>query len=234
MKPAKRIFISHVSEEAGVATTLKEALSSDFLGLVDIFVSSDAQSIAAGEDWLHSIETALENSALLLILCSPQSIKRPWINFEAGAAWMRKIPLVPLCHAGLTPHDLPMPLSLRQGVLLADADGLSRLYARVANVIQCNSPMRSFVDLATKFGAMSHISPQGSSGTAELDRERRIRRRMTEALQDSRWKWRSLDSVADAAGISEELAADLLRGDDEVRFSKGESGVVIVGLRSRV
>jgi len=94
------MFVSHVGEEAAVAARLKAALSRDFLGLVDVFVSSDADSIAAGEDWLRSIEQALQESSLLVILCSPTSITRPWVNFEAGAAWMRRIPLVPLCHAG--------------------------------------------------------------------------------------------------------------------------------------
>lgn len=125
---ASQAFVSHVSEEAPLAGRVKTALTRDFLGFLDVFVSSDAQSIAAGEDWLRSIEQALQKSDLLIILCSPISITRPWINFEAGAAWMRNIPLVPVCHAGLTPGDLPMPLSLRQGVALEMPEGLRRLY----------------------------------------------------------------------------------------------------------
>ena len=100
-----RAFVSHVSEEAHVAARLKTALGRDFLGLLDVFVSSDAESIAAGEEWLRSIESALQEASLLVVLCSPASIVRPWINFEAGAAWMRQIPLVPLCHGGLVQID---------------------------------------------------------------------------------------------------------------------------------
>jgi hypothetical protein len=43
-------FVSHRSEEAVVAATLKSALIRDFLGLLDIFVSSDTTSISAGEE----------------------------------------------------------------------------------------------------------------------------------------------------------------------------------------
>src|SRR5687768_10966759 len=113
---AKRAFISHISEESLVASKLKAALTRDFLQMLDVFVSSDGESISAGDEWLKSIDEALQESAVMLILCSPSSIRRPWINFEAGAAWMRKIPLIPLCHAGLTPGDLPAPLSFRHGL----------------------------------------------------------------------------------------------------------------------
>jgi hypothetical protein len=231
---SKRAFVSHVSEEVAVASRLKTALARDFLGLLDVFVSSDAESIAAGEDWLRSIEKALEQSDLLLILCSPESIKRPWINFEAGAAWMRKIPLVPLCHGGLTPQDLPMPLLLRQGIVLGEAAGLGRLYARVADILKCKVPVRSFEGLAKELYAESEAAPASVSASSALRNERAIRKRLSEALQNQRFKWRSLERVATEAGISKDTAADLLRADDQVRFSKGKSGEVIVGLRSRV
>ena len=81
-------------------------------------MSSDTDSISAGEEWLQSVAKALRECAVVVILCSPESVKRPWINFEAGAAWMRDIPLVPVCHLGLLPRDLPIPLSLRQGIAL--------------------------------------------------------------------------------------------------------------------
>src|SRR5690348_2355735 len=126
--PNARAFISHISEDKEPAGRIKVALKRDFLGLLDIFLSSDTQSIAAGEEWLKSIEQALRDSALLLVLCSPESIRRPWINFEAGAAWMRGIPLIPICHAGFEVRDLPMPLSLRQGIGISDPKGLERLY----------------------------------------------------------------------------------------------------------
>jgi hypothetical protein len=60
---------------------------------------------------------------------------------------------------------------------------------------------------------------------------------MMEALQhpqNPQWKWRTLRQVA-AAVVSEEIAADLLRTDPDVRFGKNDkTGEIIVGLRSRV
>jgi hypothetical protein len=229
----KRAFVSHVSEEAAVAARLRKALNRDFLGLLDVFVSSDGESIAAGEQWLASIERALRDAAVMLIICSPASIRRPWINFEAGAAWMRDIPLIPLCHAGLTPRDLMMPLSVRQGLSLDNSEDLHRLYARIAAIIPCREPAQSFVDLVGEISGTGYHSKE-AMGIGEVERDRAIRTRIREALDNQHFKWRSLQRVAISAGISEEEAADLLRADPEIRFSKGRTGNILVGLRSRV
>lgn len=141
-------FVSHISEEAVVAEALKTALIEDFLGLLDVFVSSDTTSISAGEEWLRTIEKSLAASSIMIVLCSPSSVARPWINFEAGAAWMRGIPLIPICHGGLAPRNLPVPLSLRQGLSLSDVNCLSRLYSRVAAIAGCREPNRDFSKLA--------------------------------------------------------------------------------------
>lgn len=112
-----QVFISHVTEDA-VAARLKRKMTEDFLGQLTVFLSSDTESIAAGEEWLSSVSEALRNSSIFVVLCSPIAIARPWVNFEAGAAWMRDIPLVPACFGGLRPRDLPMPLSARQALSL--------------------------------------------------------------------------------------------------------------------
>src|SRR5262249_35202192 len=147
---------------------------------------SDRESIAAGEQWLRSIEKALKEASILIVLCSPASISRPWINFEAGAAWMRGIPLVPVCHAGLTPSDLLMPLSLHQGILLDHAEGLRRLYGRIAELLQCNVPARSFDELARD---LSRSTSAAAKPTPTLARDRAVRKRLIEALQEHRFKW---------------------------------------------
>jgi len=84
-----QVFISHVMEDAAVAARLKRKMTEDFLGQLTVFLSSDTESIAAGEEWLSSVSEALRNSSIFVVLCSPMAIARPWVNFEAGAAWMR-------------------------------------------------------------------------------------------------------------------------------------------------
>ncbi|MGC8592355.1 toll/interleukin-1 receptor domain-containing protein [Acidithiobacillus sp.] len=131
----KLVFISHINEERELAKILSEEIKSSFLGLLDTFVSSDGESLPAGGRWLDSIDTALTNSAIQISLCSPQSIKRPWINFEAGASWIRRIPVVPLCHSGLSKSGLPIPLAMLQGADLDNADDLKVMFAELAKIL---------------------------------------------------------------------------------------------------
>jgi hypothetical protein len=193
--------------------------------------NTPASGAVAGEEWLKSIESALKECSILVVLCSPTSISRPWINFEAGAAWMRAIPLLPICHDGLTPGDLPMPLSLRQGVALHDAEGLKRVYARVAAVLGCQIPGRDFEQLSQQLTKGRKVD--GKAPPA-LSRDRAIRKKLIESLDQQRFRWRTLDRIAAEAGLPQDVAADFLRSDPAVRFSKGKSGEIIVGLRSRV
>jgi hypothetical protein len=229
----KQAFVSHIAEEAKVASHLKSCLKRDFLGNLDVFVSSDGDGIGAGDDWFKCIDSAIRNSELMLILCSPASVRRPWISFEAGAAWMLGKPLIPLCHAGLTVRDLSVPMSYRQGLLLYDPAGVELLYKRVAETLNCDVPHRSFEDMATSLKKVSDDIPRGKQEQLWLDVDRDIKRRLDEALLTN-YNWRTIKWVAAAAGVSEEIAADRLRADPNVKFSRGKSGNMIVGLRSRV
>lgn len=110
------VFISHITEEAPIALLLKDWVESTFLGQWKVFVSSDSDDIPPGSSWLGEIDKALDEAKILLILCSPQSINRPWINFEAGCGWVKQIPIIPLCHSGLNKGNLPMPLSTFQAL----------------------------------------------------------------------------------------------------------------------
>ncbi|PWW84198.1 hypothetical protein CYK95_04780 [Clostridium perfringens] len=95
------VFISHITEEKELAYKVKELIEESFLEMMEVFVSSDGESITAGDRWLDNITNSLTSCVIELILCSSESIKRPWINFEAGAGWIRKIPVIPLCHSGM-------------------------------------------------------------------------------------------------------------------------------------
>jgi hypothetical protein len=110
------IFLSHVSTEGLLALVLKEWIQAIFDDRLKVFVSSDIKNIAAGDPWLEDIQRALERSRLLIILCSPHSVTRPWVNFEAGCAWLKKIPVIPICHSGQRLEHLPSPLFLFEGL----------------------------------------------------------------------------------------------------------------------
>jgi hypothetical protein len=119
-------FLSHISDEALEARALKTALEKALPGL-SVLVS--ATDIHLGQGWLDEIDHALAEAKLILTLCSPNSIRRPWINFESGSGWTRRIHVIPICHRGMRKDRLPdpcgsfRPQSLRMAIPVKNSCG---------------------------------------------------------------------------------------------------------------
>ena len=113
-----KIFISHINEDEKLALSLKGWIEKSFLGQIQIFVSSNPNDIIVGEQWFKGIENFLIDSDIILILASKLSLNRRWINFEAGAGWIKNIPVIPICYSGIEKSSLPSPLSFFQSINL--------------------------------------------------------------------------------------------------------------------
>lgn len=135
------VFISHISEEQEIAQALKKLVEKSFLGLVEVFVSSDANSIRLGDKWLDTITRALKSCKIEIIIASPESVKRPWVNFEAGVGWIREIPVIPLCHSGMSPSTLPTPLKELQSAFATEKVALRNLTPVLAKAINSKEPI---------------------------------------------------------------------------------------------
>lgn len=144
------VFISHIAEEREIAIAFKELIEAKFLGLINVFVSSDEHSISMGQKWLNETTNALKLCSVEVVLCSPESIKRPWINFEAGAGWIRDIPVVPLCHSGIKPTTLPLPMNLLQAATASEISSLKLIFPVLAAAIGANTPDVDFTEFVLK------------------------------------------------------------------------------------
>ncbi len=135
-----RIFVSHITDEAEVAALLKESIEEDFAGAVELFASSDVGAINTSDDWLDAVQRAMAEAVAVVVLCSKSSVHRPWVQFEVGAAWMKEIPIIPVCHSGLRLIDLDEPLSRLQGLELGTEAGIKRLYLAVSSLLGLTKP----------------------------------------------------------------------------------------------
>lgn len=140
------VFLSHIADESEIAIAFKDLIEASFLGMIDVFVSSDTDNIAMGQKWLDEITKALKSCVIEVVLCSPVSIKRPWINFEAGAGWIRDIPVIPLCHSGIVPSALPLPLNLLQAANASEIASLKLIFPVLAKAIGANTPPVDFTE----------------------------------------------------------------------------------------
>jgi hypothetical protein len=145
------VFISHITEESEMAILLKdEIIENNLLGSVDIFVSSDRRVNTGGQSWLKNIENALQKASVFPILTSPNSVKRPWINIEAGAGWLRQLQsyssngdpifVMPLCHSGQKVSSLPKPWDTLNAIECCTVSGLQEILVSYLNRIgiQCD------------------------------------------------------------------------------------------------
>jgi hypothetical protein len=74
MESSRSIFISHIADEAPVADALKTYLMRCFGQRFSIFVSSDYDSIATGEEWYRAIVNAIRSASAVVVLLSRDSI----------------------------------------------------------------------------------------------------------------------------------------------------------------
>jgi len=158
-KSSKRrsIFVSHISEEAELASILKKFIKADFADAVKVFVSSDMEEgVEAGNPWLTHVSDALDEAAIELLLCSTLSVTRPWVNFEAGAAWLKKIPVIPVCHSGFYANELPMPFRVLNAVEANQKTGLARIYQRIGSIFGVDVPQVDFEPLLSEIRAFEH------------------------------------------------------------------------------
>ena len=132
-----RIFISHAKSDERIAIALKNLIELLFHERVDIFVSSDEKSIPLGKQWFDIITSALNQADSVLILCSPESVKRPWINFELGGAYFLGKDIIPICIKEMKFEDLPSPCNLFQGIAGTDYPRLIHFLGEIAQHIGC-------------------------------------------------------------------------------------------------
>jgi hypothetical protein len=108
-EPKTAVFISHIGEEKAVALRLQTLIQTAFSNAFPVFVSSDPASLGGGEEWYHHILDNLAKAKVVLVLLSPESADKQWINFEAGFGKGQKSNVVPIAFRGLSFDSLDYP-----------------------------------------------------------------------------------------------------------------------------
>ncbi len=123
------MFFSHASRDEKPLRQLKDLFLAKVGGTVEVFLSSDGQSIPLGRNWVHRIQQALESAKLMVVFVTPHSLGSNWIFFESGFAYAKGIRVVPVGLEGVDLGSLGPPLGLLQGFNIQGADGLNNLVA---------------------------------------------------------------------------------------------------------
>jgi len=163
------IFMSYISEEVNISKVLKKSIETAFGGKYKVFVSSEATDLPPGAPWLKKIESAIADAKIIIVLCSPESIKHPWISFEAGAGWIKGKEVIPICHSGLKINELPLPLSIFQALDINQDDFVEKLFIALSEHLDIREqPQISFSYMKDELSkALVSIKPK-PLGTIEF------------------------------------------------------------------
>jgi hypothetical protein len=124
IRPMRTVFVSYVIEDTPVAFAVQQFIAST-LKLTDVSLSSDRAQAFAGVDWLGKIKATVRTADVVVLMLSERSVHRPWVNFEAGAAWVMDRAIIPCCYGNMSKKNLPQPYSGIQALdLKTEADYL--------------------------------------------------------------------------------------------------------------
>ena len=126
------IFFSHSSQDKKQLIQLKELFVNKTADCIQVFLSSDGESIPLGRNWVHQIEEALATTSIMFVFVTPASLKSSWLYFESGYAYSRNKKVVPIGFLGVDLASVPAPLNLLQGFNITSESGLNNIIA-VAN-----------------------------------------------------------------------------------------------------
>jgi|GEM_PF-2377234 len=129
------VFLSHVSEDAELARRLAAVLRTDQLR---VFLAED--TISAGENWYRTIEDAVGNAAVTVVLIGPRSQTSKWMAAEwtaaATGAMSGQSLLVPVLVGNIDASEMPQALRQFPAIRLdtpAALEGVAQVIARAVS-----------------------------------------------------------------------------------------------------
>ena len=133
------IFFSHSSRDKEAMNYLKTIIDEKTSGILNIFLSSDGESIPFGTNWIHSIEQGLNEAIIMYVFITPNSIKSDWIYFESGFAYSKGVKVIPVGF-GIDICELKPPLNLLQGFNLTSHEGLNNIIKTINDECETKFP----------------------------------------------------------------------------------------------
>jgi hypothetical protein len=113
-----RVFVSHATADKFLAKVLCEKMEE-----VGASTFRDDRDVDGGDDIPERIRSEIKRSRELVVLLTPNSVNRPWVLLEVGAAWgcrktMRIVPI--LCHVDV--DTVPDMIKAKKAIHMNDCE----------------------------------------------------------------------------------------------------------------
>lgn len=137
VQPYFRLFISHTSNNAALATLLKQKLC--HFG-ISAFVAHE--DIEPTREWQIEIESALQTMDGVLALLTADFHASPWTDQEIGSAVGRRLPIIPLSVDGTIPYGLIGKIQALKLAKMSEVNWGKDIFTRLSQQTQSQSLMR--------------------------------------------------------------------------------------------
>ncbi|HCG5829030.1 TPA: toll/interleukin-1 receptor domain-containing protein [Vibrio parahaemolyticus] len=134
------IFFSHSSVDKDYISYLHKKVTLTTARTVEVFQSSDGESIPFGNNWVHKIEENLHKAKIMFVFVSPSSLSSSWIYFESGFAYSRGVKVIPIGIKGVDVGSLKPPLNLLQGFNINSENGMNNIITVLNREFGCEYP----------------------------------------------------------------------------------------------
>ncbi len=158
------VFFSHSSKDKAILDELKTLLVQKTGNAIEIFLSSDGQSIRLGKNWAHRIEDALKKAKISFVFVSPNSLQSKWLFFESGFSYARDIQVIPVGILGIDLDGIPPPLNILQGFNIRNEDGLNNILSTLNKEFELNFPESFTLEEYNKIFLSQENSSQNGMG----------------------------------------------------------------------
>lgn len=123
-----QVFVSHASADKWLAATICEKIEE-----VGASTFRDDRDIDGGDEIPERIRSEIKKSREFVVILTPESVNRPWVLLEVGAAWgwSKSIRITPiLCHTDV--DSIPGMIKSKKAIHINDcADLFAEIKIRV-------------------------------------------------------------------------------------------------------
>lgn len=121
-----QVFVSHATADKWLAKTLCEKIES--MGATSF---RDDRDINGGDDIPEEIRKQIKQSKEIVVLLTPESVGRPWVTLEVGAAWGRsKRMRIVLIRCQVSVDSIPDMIKNKKAIALNDFDDYTNELAK--------------------------------------------------------------------------------------------------------
>jgi hypothetical protein len=145
---------------------------------------------------------------------------------------MNGIPVIPVCHTGLRPRDLPMLFSVLQALEANQESSLREIYELVARKLESEVPYPDFPEIIKDIQSfeVAYAGPLKETIKGDTSRKDIISKPIKEYLEGRKPEWRTVERIANRSGVLESEAQELLV--QAIEFDKGPAGKLITRIKS--